>query len=172
MRKLSIVVTALCVCTAFAVAASAQEKTLCERLGGKPAVSAVVDSFAGKVLKDDRINKKFAKSDANRLVTNLKGFVGEKTGCTGVKYKGKNMKNAHKNMGVTDGEFNALVEDLVKTLAEFKVPEKEKGELLAALGPTKKDIVEKSGDTMTGSDLPANFKPATPLKAKASMKKM
>ena len=84
MRKLSIVVTALCVCTAFAVAASAQEKTLCERLGGTPAVSAVVDSFAGKVLKDDRVNKKFAKSDANRLGTNLKGFMGQAAHCPGV----------------------------------------------------------------------------------------
>jgi len=172
MRKLSIVVTALGVCTAFAVAASAQEKTLCERLGGTPAVSAVVDSFGGKVLKDDRVNKKFAKSDANRLVTNLKGFVGQAAHCPGVKYKGKNMKNTHRHMGVTEGEFNAVVDDLVKTLDEFKVPEKEKNELLAALGPTKKDIVEKSGDMMTGSDLPANFKPAPPLKAKASMKKM
>ena len=171
MRKLSIVVTALWVCTAFAVAASAQEKTLCERLGGPPAISAVVDSFAGKVLKDDRINKKFAKSDANRLVTNLKGQVGQVAHCPGVKYKGRKMKAVHKNMGVTEGEFNALVEDLVKTLDEFKVPEKEKNELLAALGPLKKDIVEKPGDTMTGTDLPANFKPAPPLKTKASAKK-
>ena len=62
MRKWSIVVTALCVCTAFALAASAQEKTLCERLGGTPAVSAVVEKFAGRVLKDDRINKKFGKA--------------------------------------------------------------------------------------------------------------
>jgi hemoglobin len=171
MRKLSIIVTALCVCTAFAVVASAQDKTLCERLGGPPAISAVVDSFAGKVLKDDRINKKFAKSDANRLVTNLKGQIGAATKCSGVTYKGRNMKNTHKNMGVTEGEFNALVEDLVKTLDEFKVPEKEKGELLAALGPMKKDIVEKSGDMMTGTDLPATFKPAPPMKTKTSAKK-
>jgi len=61
MWKLRIVVTVLGVCTAFAVAASAQEKQLCERLGGTPAVSAVVDSFAGKVLKDDRINKKICQ---------------------------------------------------------------------------------------------------------------
>jgi len=172
MRKWSIVVTALGVCTAFAVAASAQEKTLCERLGGTPAVSAVVDSFAGRVLKDDRVNKKFAKSDANRLVTNLKGFVGQATHCPGVKYKGKNMKNTHKNMGVTEGEFNAVVDELVKTLNEFNVPDKEKNELLAAIGPTKSDIVAKPGDTMTGADLPANFKPAPPLKTKASTKKM
>jgi hypothetical protein len=64
------------------------------------------------------------------------------------------------------------VEDLVKTLDEFKVPEKEKGELLAVLGPMKKDIVGKPGDMMTGTDLPANFQPAPPLKTKASTKKM
>ena len=172
MRKLSIIVTALCVCTAFAVVASAQEKTLCERLGGTPAISAVVDSFAGKVLKDDRINKKFAKSDANRLVTNLKGQIGAVAKCPGVTYKGKNMKNTHRNMGVTEGEFKALAEDLVKTLDEFKVPEKEKGELLAAIGPLQKDIVEKPGDMTTGTDLPANFKPSPPLKTKVSAKQM
>ena len=170
MRKLSVVVTVLCACTAFAVAASAQEKTLCERLGGPPAISAVVDSFAGRVLKDERVTET-AKSDANRLVTNLKGFVGQ-VPFPGVKYKGKNMKNAHRNMGVTEGEFNAVVEALAKTLDEFKVPEKEKSELLAALGPTKKDIVAKPGDMMTGLDLPANFKPAPPLKTKASTKPM
>ena len=172
MRKLSLVVTALCLSVAFAVAASAQEKTLCERLGGTSAISAVVDSFAGKVLKDDRVNKKFAKSDATRLTTNLKGQIGAIAKCAGVKYTGKTMKNAHKNMGVTEGEFNAVAEALVKTLDEFKVPEKEKNELLAAIGPTKKDIVAKSGDMMTGTELPASFKPAPPLKAKASMKKM
>jgi hemoglobin len=154
------------------VAASAQEKTLCERLGGPPAISAVVDSFASKVLKDDRVNKKFAKSDAYRLVTNLTSFVGQAAHCPGVKYRGRNMKNTHKNMGVTEGEFNALMEDLAKTLNEFKVPEKEKSELLAALGPTKKDIVAKPGDMMTGTDLPANFKPAPALKTKASPKPM
>jgi hemoglobin len=174
MRKLSIVVIALGVCTAFAVAASAQEKTLCERLGGPPAISAVVDSFEQKALKDDRINKKFARSDTHRFDTNLKSFVEVTAHCPGVKYRGRNMKNAHKNMGVTEGEFNALVDDLVKTLDEFKVPEKEKGELLAALGPLKSDIVAKPGDMSTGTDLPANFKPAPPLKkgTKASTKKM
>jgi hemoglobin len=172
MRKLSIVITALCFCTAFAMAASAQDKTLCERLGGTPAISAVVDSFAGKVLKDDRINKKFAKSDPTRLVTNLKGQIGQVAHCPGVKYKGRNMKTVHKNMGVTEGEFKALAEDLVKTLDEFKVPEKEKNELLTAISPLKQDIVEKSGDMMTGTDLPANFKPAPPLKAASKKKQM
>ena len=59
------------------------------------------------------------------------------------KYTGKDMKTAHAGMGVTDADFDALVGDLVATLDKFKVPEKEKSELLGALGPMKKDIVSK-----------------------------
>ena len=44
---------------------------------------------------------------------------------------------------ITDAEFNALVEDLVKSLDKFKVPAQEKGELLTALGGMKGDIVNQ-----------------------------
>ena len=46
-------------------------------------------------------------------------------------------------MGITDADFNALVEDLTGALDNFKVGSKEKDELLGALGPMKSDIVEK-----------------------------
>ncbi len=138
------------------------EKSLYERLGGQPAVSAVIDDFAGRVLADTRINAKFAKSDPARLVHNLKTFVCSATGGP-CKYEGQDMKAAHKNMAVTNGEFGALVEDLVATLDKFKVPEKEKGELLAALGPLGPQIVEDPS-TATGGKLPEVFKPAPPLK--------
>ena len=46
-------------------------------------------------------------------------------------------------MGISGPEFDALVGDLVATLSKFKVGEREKNELLGALGPMKKDIVEK-----------------------------
>lgn len=148
--------------------APAQEKSLYERLGGQPAVSAVVQDFAGRVLADARINKKFAKSDPDRLVKNLTDFVCNATGgpCS---YTGRDMKTAHKNMGVTDGEFAALVEDLVATLDKFNVPAKEKNELLSALGPLKPEIVEKTTPA-TGEPLPKSFKPAPPLKSESTMK--
>ena len=59
------------------------------------------------------------------------------------KYMGKDMKTAHMGMGITGPQFDALVGDLVDALDKFKVGEKEKGELLGALGPMKSDIVEK-----------------------------
>lgn len=151
------------------MASATATKSLYERLGGEAAISAVVDDFAGRVLADTRINAKFAKSDATRLVTNLKSFMCSATGGP-CKYDGQTMKAAHKNMGVTQGEFGALVEDLVATLDKFNVPAKEKGELLGALGPLGPDIVE-SQSTATGTPLPATFKPAPPLKAHAKGKK-
>jgi hemoglobin len=160
MQTFKKIIIALCLTLSLSAVAAAQEKSLYERLGGQPAVEAVVKDFAGRVLKDDRVNKKFAKSDANRLVKNLIDFVCSATGGP-CEYKGLSMKEAHKNMGVTEGEFKALVEDLVATLDHFKVPEKEKGELLKALGPLAGDIVEKKNDK-TGTELPSKFKPAPP----------
>jgi len=172
MRKSGSMVIALCVCVALPVIASAQEKTLCERLGGPSAISAVVERVTQKLTKDERVNKKLAKSDAERLTTNFKAYMGAATHCAGVKYTGRSMKRAHRHMAVTEGEFNATVEDLVQVLDEFKVPEKEKKELLALLSPLKKDIVEKPGDQTTGTDLPGTFKPAPPLQHKAMPKKI
>jgi hemoglobin len=62
-------------------------------------------------------------------------------------------------MGVTDGEFGALVEDLVATLNAFNVPKPEQDELLGALGAMKPDIVEVQSAS-TGTALPAAFVPA------------
>jgi len=101
----------------------------------------VIDDLAGRVLADTRINAKFAKSDPTRLVHNLKTFVCSATGGP-CKYEGQDIKTARKNIAVTNGEFGALVEDLIATLDRFNVPAKQKGELLAALGPLGPQIVE------------------------------
>jgi hemoglobin len=162
MKNYKTLVLSFALGAAFSVTSLAQDtRTLYERLGGQTAVSAVVDEFAGIVLKDDRINRKFSKSDPTRLVTNLKAFVCSATGgpCA---YNGRDMKTSHKAMGVTAGEFNALVEDLVKALDKFKVPEREKNELLGALGGLKGDVVEVESQA-TGTELPKKFDPAPPL---------
>jgi hemoglobin len=118
------------------------EKPLYERLGGKPAIQAVVDDFVANVAADTRINRYFASANIPRLKAQLVDQICEASGGP-CKYTGQNMKDAHRGMGITGPAFDALVEDLVKTLNTFKVPEKEKGELLSVLGPMQKDIVEK-----------------------------
>jgi hemoglobin len=48
-----------------------KEKSLYDRLGGKKAITAVVDEFVGRVAADTRINAFFAATaaDAKRLAT-------------------------------------------------------------------------------------------------------
>ena len=118
------------------------DKSLYDRLGGKPAITAVVDDFVGRVAADNRINGKFANTDIPRFKMLLMEQICQASGgpCT---YTGRSMKATHAGMGVSSSDFDALVGDLVATLDKFKVPEREKNELLGALGPMKGDIVEK-----------------------------
>ncbi|MBI4000846.1 MAG: group 1 truncated hemoglobin [Nitrospira defluvii] len=118
------------------------EKSLYDRLGGKTAITAVVDDFVGRVAADSRINGKFANANIPRLKSMLVDQICQASGgpCT---YTGRDMKSAHAGMGVSSSDFDALVGDLIATLNKFKVPEREKNELLGALGPMKGDIVEK-----------------------------
>ena len=120
----------------------AMKKSLFDRLGGKAAITAVVDDFVGNVAGDKRINAFFAKADIPHLKMELVDQICEATGGP-CKYTGKDMKSAHKGMGVGGKDFDALVEDLAKSLNKFKVKKKEQNELVSALAPLKKDIVEK-----------------------------
>jgi hemoglobin len=136
---LAMAVTAMTTVTADA---KPMEKTLYTRLGGKPAIRAVVNDFVGNVAADKRINKFFAKTNIPNLKRQLTNQICQGSGGP-CKYTGRNMKVAHRGMGVSGADFGALVEDLQKSLNKFKVPAREQGELLAILGPMKKDIVEK-----------------------------
>ena len=124
-----------------------KHKSLYDRLGGKNAISAVVDQFVGHVADDKRINNFFAKtaSDPERLKTFKMNLVNQICEASGgpCKYTGKDMKSAHMGMGVSGGDFDALVDDLVWALDKLHVGKTEKNELLGALGPMKTDIVEK-----------------------------
>ena len=128
-------------------AVETEEATLYTRLGGKEAIQAVVNDFVDAVHEDERIKNEIVAErlkaiDVNYLKAQITDFV-----CKGVggpcEYNGRNMKEAHMGLAITGEEFDFVVEDLVKTLDKFKVPEKEKNELLAVLGPFKADIVEK-----------------------------
>jgi hemoglobin len=125
----------------------AKDASLYQRLGGKKSIAAVVDEFVGRVAGDARINGYFAKTaaDPKRLAMFKKNLVDQICQASGgpCKYMGKDMKTAHMGMGISSADFTALVEDLVGALDKFKVGEKEKNELLGALGPMKSDIVEK-----------------------------
>lgn len=116
------------------------ESSLYDRLGGKSAITAVVDEFVANVAADSRINDHFANTDIANLKVQLVDQICAGTGGPCI-YKGGDMKSVHADMAITEADFNALVEDLIKALDKFQVPAKEQDELLGILGPMKADIV-------------------------------
>lgn len=143
LRAGSLAAAALLAITLSSGSAFAQhKKSLYERLGGYNAIVAVVDDFVANVAADKRINKFFAKANIGRLKARLVEQICQGTGGPCI-YTGASMKAAHAGMGVRSKDFDALVQDLGKTLNKFKVPKKEQKELVAILGPMKKDIVTR-----------------------------
>ena len=126
---------------------SRADDALYKSLGGKKAITAVVDDFVGRCAMDSRINSFFADTakDPKRLAKFKNNLIDQICEAAGgpCKYKGKDMKTAHAGMGIGGGDFDALVQDLVATLDKFKVKEADKNALLGVLGPMKKDIVTK-----------------------------
>jgi hemoglobin len=114
-----------------------------KQLGGREGISQVVDDFVANVVADNRINTRFKALTPPmvfKLKSNLADQICDATGgpCS---YLGKDMKNAHFGMKITEGEWNATVEALVKALDKNNVPAGAKTALLGALGPMKPDIV-------------------------------
>ncbi|MFN2469684.1 MAG: group 1 truncated hemoglobin [Gaiellaceae bacterium] len=107
-------------------------------------------------------NGKFERSDIPRLKKMLVDQVCEAAAgpCT---YTGRNMKETHLGMGVTAGEYDALVEDLIATLDEFGVPTADQEELLGLVAPMRGDIVEVES-AETGLPLPDSYQPAPALR--------
>ncbi len=125
-----------------ATAAAAPAGSLYDRLGGKAAITVVVDDFAANILGDEAIKARFANTDAPAFKAKLVDQICEATGGP-CKYTGKNMREAHAGMRISDAEFGALVGDLKKALDKNQVPAAEQGELLAALGGMHGDIVNQ-----------------------------
>jgi len=135
------IATGLAACAS--TGAPPKERSLYQRLGGREGIALVVDDFVAFLVADPRVNARFKNlqpADVAKLKSNAADQVCDATGgpCA---YLGRDMKTAHKGMNITEAEWNATVEDLVKALDKNKVPEKEKRELLGLLGPMKSDIV-------------------------------
>ena len=126
---------------------NASGKSLYQRLGGKKGIQSVVNDFAARCAADQRINSYFAETvaDSKRLAAFKQKLADQICEAAGgpCKYTGKDMKSAHKGMGITSDAFNYLVEDLATTLGKLKVGPNEQNELIGLLAPMKADIVEK-----------------------------
>jgi hemoglobin len=141
-RKLTLTIAMLATSLALFIGCATQpppDQTLYQRLGGRPAIDAVVADAIGNISVDARINRRFV-GVGSELNKNLADLLCERSGGPCI-YTGLDMSAAHEGMKIRDDEFDALVEDMVKSLDKFKVPAREKSELMVILGKMKNAIV-------------------------------
>lgn len=147
MRTLSLAAlgTALTLVLAPVHAAQAQDQSLYQRLGGYNAIAAVTDDFIGRLASDPMFARFFvghSNDSKGRIRQHIVDQLCMATGGPCV-YTGRDMRTAHAGLGISNADWEHSVELLVMTLDKFRVPAKEKGELLATLTTLKKDIVER-----------------------------
>ncbi len=122
------------------------EQTLFEKLGGKDAVNAAVELFYEKVMADDRINFFFDGVDMTRQRAKQKAFMTYAFGGA-PNYSGLSMRDSHKKLveekGLNDSHFDAVAENLQNTLDEMGVPADLTGEVMAIVGSTRDDILNR-----------------------------
>ena len=120
-------------------------KSLYQRLGGYDALAAVTDDFLGRLATDKQLGRFFPGHSEDSVKKIRQHILDQLCMATGgpCVYMGRDMKTAHKGLGVTEADWNQAVVLLTQTLDKFKVPAAEKAEVLGAVSSFKKDIVEK-----------------------------
>ena len=116
---------------------------LYQRLGGYDAIAAVVDDFLARMGNDDMLSRHFegmSEKDNRRTRQLIVDMMCAATGgpCY---YTGRDMVTTHTGMGITEEDWRRSADHLVATLDAFKVPDREKGEVMDIISSTKNDIV-------------------------------
>jgi hemoglobin len=134
-----------------------EEKSLYERLGGVFAIAAVVDHFSDAVVKNPIVGqesknpqlREWHTKNLERLpglkfmrtlwVCDVSGgpfkFTATKPGATAL-----GLEEAHRDLRISPAEFDEVAAELGRTLDHFKVPEREKDEVLAAFAAHKAEV--------------------------------
>jgi hemoglobin len=121
----------------------ARKKSLYDQLGGKAAIDAAVESFYVKVLADDRIKHFFDDVNMSRQRRKQKEFLSAALGGP-IPWTGKDLRKVHANItGLNETHFNAVAENLQKTLEELKVKKELIDQVMAAVASLKPEVLNQ-----------------------------
>jgi hemoglobin len=116
------------------------DDSLYQSLGQKAGLTALMDDFVPRLLKDPRMEPFFTKTNQQNFKEQLVNQICQVTGGPCV-YKGVDMKTAHRDVDITKGNFNALVEVLQASMDAQKIPFRAQNRLLALLAPMHRDVI-------------------------------
>ena len=119
--------------------------SLYTRLGGYDAIAAVTDDFLGRAIPDPKIAPFFKGLEPKDLQRVRQHVVDQLCNATGGPcfYPGKDMKTAHAEMEINNDIWNAFTGHLNETMVKFKVPERERNELVVIVGSLRGSIVNR-----------------------------
>ncbi len=145
VRRAVVLSVLLGVALVAAPASTQSGDSLYKRLGGYDALAAVTDDFIGRLISDPVLRRFFDpfSTDSKARIRQL--VVDQLCVATGgpCVYTGRPTKTAHAGAGITEKDWDASVVHLTATLDKFKVPDKEKAEVLGLVATLKPDIVDK-----------------------------
>ncbi len=115
--------------------------TLFDKLGGKPAVEAVVKEFYKRVLNDSELKGYFSNTDMDKQMQHQVKFVSMALGGPN-QYTGRSMKKAHSGLGITSPHFDMVAGHLVGALQWAGVEQGDIDSVVEVVAPLKPDVVE------------------------------
>ena len=120
--------------------------SLYDRLGGVYNIAVVVDDFIDRIMNDPRLNANPRVDEAHHRVSpqGFKYYVTEQV-CEAAggpqRYSGRTMGDTHRDLMITEEEWEAFMDDFQQSLDKFEVPQQEQDELKAIVESTKEAIV-------------------------------
>lgn len=119
---------------------SRQQQSLFDRIGGKPALTAVVDQFYVRIMADKKLAPLFANTDMKRQRSHQVAFLAMALGGPS-EYSGRSMRSAHAGRGITDEHFGLVAGHLQATLQWAKVDAPEIAAIMTAAAGLQAEVV-------------------------------
>jgi hemoglobin len=117
------------------------QPSIYERIGGERAIDAAIDVFYRRVMGDERIAHHFVDLDMNRLYRKQKAFLTLALGGDIRPVPAISLRGAHARLGLTEGDFDAVIEHLGATLVALSVPTELIAEATSIVRSVKNDVL-------------------------------
>ncbi len=122
-----------------------EAKPLFTRLGGTAGIRAIVDDIVALHMENPAISPRFRPylEQPDKLAVtkkHLSTFL-ESGGGGPAKYEGRPMREAHRGMNISPGEYMAAIDDILATLKKHKIDDATQAEVLAIAWSLKGEIV-------------------------------
>jgi len=117
-------------------------ESLYAAIGGQKAVDAVVRDFYQMVLYDEQLRDYFDETDMESLRSHQTEFLRMVMGGP-ADYSGKDMREAHTNLDISQADFIVLVDYLEKALTQNGVSETQTAEILSAVASYEDDVLDR-----------------------------